>query len=85
MSIKAEEIKIFEEGTKTIYRKDIRSSYQLVVIPHSVSEIEKDAFSGNSSYVVYVGTVADFDNINLNGEISTPCIYCTDGLKILAL
>lgn len=80
-------IKIFPEGTEIIKLGDVKKEADIVVIPHSVKEIEGNAFYGIGYpwTFIYVGTIEEFERININGGISTPCINCIDGKKVLGI
>lgn len=78
-------INIFKDGTKIIKKSDLDKINEIVVIPRSVKEIEEDAFYGLGCTVIYTGTTTEFDEINTYDKICAPCVYCVDGLKILAL
>lgn len=80
-------IKVFPEGTEIIRRGEVDQNVDIVIIPHSIKEIETNAFYGIGYpwTFIYVGTIKEFENVNINEGISTPCINCVDGLKILAL
>ena len=76
-------VKIFAEGTENIKKNDISKDVKIVIIPHSVKYIEDDAFYGVGCDVFYVGTIAEFNAIRVDNDISTPCVNCIDGLIIL--
>lgn len=81
-------IKVFKEGTEVIKVGDVDKNANIVIIPHSVKEIEDGAFNDvdHAPYTfIYVGTTSEFDNIDTHGKKCAPCINCVDGLKILAL
>jgi len=78
-------IKIFPEGTELICKSDISKSYKIVIIPHSVKCIEDYSFKEIPCDVFYIGTIDEFDKIEIHDDICVPRIICVDGLKMLHL
>lgn len=85
--INTNNIVIISDKKSIIKKGDVKKDAEIVIIPKSIKKIEKDAFFGIGYpwTFIYLGTQKQFEKIDTQGEICTPCVNCTDGVKILSI